>query len=417
MAVAWRVRGPKAVRILVLSPRQCFPVTSGAKLREYYLLRALGEAGELLLAGYRDAAAEAPEGEDLPFCRGFRFAEKPPAYGPLQVLGGLTGKWPISVLNYTSDTMVEAARDLAGDRPVDLIQLESIHMIRNAELLAAEGVRAPVVYNWHNIESELMQRFAASSASLPRRVYASMTAKKLRAIEQEILHSAFGHIVCSEREREALARIAPKARIAVVENGVDCDAFAPGNGDAADSGERNTVVFVGSMDYYPNAEGAVWFAREIWPVIRERCPTLEFCIVGARPTEAVLALREIPGVTVTGTVPDVRPYYQRALAAVVPLRTGGGTRLKILEAMAAGTPVISTALGAEGLRITPGEHYLLADPERAAGWADAIDALRTNAAERQALAERGLRRAREAYDWTALGAALVKTYREWMGTA
>jgi glycosyltransferase involved in cell wall biosynthesis len=416
------------VRILVLSPRQCYPVTSGAKLREYYLLRALGEAGELLLAGYRDAGTPEPEGEDIPFCRAFQFAEKPQAYGPRQVFGGLVGKWPISVLNYTSGTMVSAAQELAGDRTVDLIQLESIHMIRNAEILAAVGVQAPVVYNWHNIESELMRRFAESSASLARRAYATLTAGKLRAIEHQILRSAFGHIVCSEREREALSKIAPGARIAVIENGVDCDAFAPGAAEAAgaakasgtaaaDGNAKNAIVFVGSMDYYPNAEGAVWFAREIWPAIRERMPMLEFCVVGARPTDGVLALREIAGVTVTGTVPDVRPYYQRALAAVVPLRTGGGTRLKILEAMAAGTPVVSTALGAEGLRVEPGAHYLLAGGDGSTSWVEAIQKLQSNPAEGVALAERGLRRAREAYDWKSLGAALVDTYRGWLRTA
>lgn len=406
----------------MLSPRQCFPVTSGAKLREYYLLRALGEAGELLLAGYRDAGAPEPEGEDIPFCRAFQFAEKPQAYGPRQVFGGLLGKWPISVLNYTSGAMVSAAQELVGGRPVDLIQLESIHMIRNAEALAEAGIQAPVVYNWHNIESELMQRFAESSASLARRAYATLTAGKLRAIEREILRSAFGHIVCSEREREVLATIAPEARIAVIENGVDCDSFAPGVAESGSAAKpegmaRNTLVFVGSMDYYPNAEGAVWFAREIWPSIRERVPSLEFCIVGARPTEAVLALREVAGVTVTGTVPDVRPYYERALAAVVPLRTGGGTRLKILEAMAAGTPVVSTALGAEGLRVEPGEHYLMAGTDDAAPWVEAIAKLHADPAECAALSERGLRRAREEYDWKSLGASLVDTYRGWLRTA
>jgi glycosyltransferase involved in cell wall biosynthesis len=279
-----------------------------------------------------------------------------------------------------------------------------------------------VVYNWHNIESELMRRFAESSASLARRAYATLTAGKLRAIEHQILRSAFGHIVCSEREREVLSRIAPGARIAVIENGVDCDAFAPGateasGTEAADGNAKNAIVFVGSMDYYPNADGAVWFAREIWPAIRERMPSLEFCIVGARPTEAVQALRENAGVTVTGTVPDVRPYYQRALAAVVPLRTGGGTRLKILEAMAAGTPVVSTALGAEGLRVEPGAHYLLAGEDGSTSWVEAIQKLQSNPAEGVALAERGLRRAREAYDWKSLGAALVDTYRGWLRTA
>ena len=116
-------------------------------------------------------------------------------------------------------------------------------------------------------------------------------------------------------------------------------------------------MFVGSMDYHANIDAALYFADEIWPQVRERRPDLEFVVVGSRPTAEILALRNQPGITVTGTVDDIRPYYRSALAVVVPLRVGSGTRLKVLEAMAAGTPVISTTLGAEGLATKDGDEY------------------------------------------------------------
>lgn len=402
---------PDSPRILILSPRQCSPATSGAKLRELYLARALGEWGELSLAGFEDARAGEARRADLRFCRQFQYLPKPPSYRPSQVLRGVFGKWPLPILNYTSPALVKTAERFADGIGFDLIQLESIHMVRGAEALRAKGVRAPVVYNWHNIESELMFRYAETARSPARRIYASLTARKLQGIENEILHDALGHVVCSEREREMLSKIAPRARIAVIENGVDCDAFAP---DAAEErGPLKSVVFVGSMDYFPNAEGAVWFAREIWPKVRERLPDLEFVVVGARPTEAVLALRELPGVIVTGTVDSVKPYYQRALAAVVPLKTGGGTRLKILEAMAAGAPVISTALGAEGLAIQPEADYLLAGDSREL-WVSHLVALASKPELRGGLIERGLRTVRARYDWRSLGNQLVETYRGWL---
>ncbi len=399
-------------RILMLSPRQCSPATSGAKLREFYLARSLGEWGQLFLAGLADERAGEPGHADLQFCRQYRFVPKPPAYRPMQVIRGVVGKWPLPILNYTSPALVEAAKDFARERNFDLIQLESIHMLRCAAALRQRGVRAPVVYNWHNIESELMFRYAEMVRSPARRIYASLTARKLQMIEREILRDALGHVVCSEREREMLSKVAPKARIAVIENGVDCDAFAP-DPPTSEAVPRG-IVFVGSMDYFPNAEGAVWFAREIWPKVRERLPDLEFVIVGARPAPAVLALRELPGVAVTGTVDSVKPYYRRALAAVVPLKTGGGTRLKILEAMAAGSPVVSTPLGAEGLAIKPDIDYLSADGNSHELWVRHLVSLASNPELRTQLIGRGLRTVRARYDWRSLGKQLVETYRAWL---
>src|SRR5262249_18577619 len=152
------------------------------------------------------------------------------------------------------------------------------------------------------------------------------------------------------RERAQLSAIEPRARIAVVENGVDTERFA--SAQSSTPGVCRDFIFVGNMDYYPNIEAAVSFATNIWPQLRSRIRDTRLAIVGANPTTAVHTLSRIPGVTVTGTVPDVRPYYGNALAAIVPLRTGGGTRLKILEAMAASVPVVSTPMGAEGLEVT-----------------------------------------------------------------
>lgn len=407
-----RPMNPDSPRILMLSPRQCSPATSGAKLRELYLARALGEWGELYLAGFEDARAGEPKQADLQCCKQYRYVPKPPAYRPRQLIQGVITKWPLPILNYTSTALAEAAGGFADAFDFDLIQLESIHMVRCLESLRASGVRAPVVYNWHNIESELMFRYAETVRSPARRSYASLTARKLQRMESEILRDALGHVVCSERERENLSRIAPQARIAVIENGVDCDAFAP---EARGSGGTpKSIVFVGSMDYFPNIEGVTWFAREIWPEVRERLPDLEFMIVGARPTDAVLALKELPGVVVTGTVDSVKPYYRNALAAVAPLKTGGGTRLKILEAMAAGSPVISTALGAEGLAIQPGADYLLAGDSAHEGWVRHLTDLASKPELRGELIKRGLRTVRSRYDWRSLGKQLVETYHGWL---
>ena len=397
---------------LFLSPRQCWPARSGAKLREYHFARALAQRGPLTYLHFTDPGAEPLTRKDLPFCHEVIAIPKPPAYRPANVVQGVLGRWPLPILNYTSEEMSAAVDRLTGAQSYDLIHFDSIHMIRYGEAIGNRGRSASrIIYNWHNIESEAMQRFSATVSSPAKRWYARLTARKLASLEQHILKTGFGHVVCSNRELEELRRIAPSARIAVIENGVDVASFSPG-GDFP--GQAHKLVFVGLMNYSPNIEAATSFAQRIWPVLRQRLPDLELWIVGASPTSAVVQLGKLNGVTVTGTVPDVRPYYHDALAAIVPLRTGGGTRLKILEAMAAGVPVVSTPLGAEGLAVTPGENILLAEPDDAQTWLRHLEHLKQSEYGRQALAASAMELVRTTYDWEILGRKLCDTYERWL---
>ena len=171
---------------------------------------------------------------------------------------------------------------------------------------------------------------------------------------------------------------------------------------------QGTIVGVGSMDYHANIDGAVSFAREVWPRLRERKPALTFTIVGRAPSPEVRELASIPGIEVTGTVDDVRPYYQEAIAAIVPLKVGGGSRLKILEAMAAGVPVVSTTLGAEGLKVMPDENILIADTTE--GTIDAVIRLIENEEQRAQFRNAGRALISNRYDWTTVGTSLFRCY-------
>jgi glycosyltransferase involved in cell wall biosynthesis len=393
------------VRILFLSPRQCWPALSGAKLREYHLARALSRWAELTYVYFADAGDPPLTAADLRFDARVIGVPKPHVYGPWKLVQGLASRWPLPVVNYTSPRMIEALSRL--DTPFDLVHLDSIHMIRYVETMG----NPRVIYNWHNIESEAMRRYAESTPSLARSVYAKLTAGKWERLERQILRDAFGHIVCSERERQQLSSIAPSARIKVIENGVDCANFAGLNTGS----DRKRIVFVGKMDYYPNIEAIIGFANTTWPLVREKVKGTTLSIVGASPTAAVQALAGIPGVEVTGTVPDVRPYYREALAAVVPLRTGGGTRLKILEAMAAGVPVVSSVLGAEGLAVTPGSDILISDPDDHAGWVRNLSELAQSEVRRTELVEKARQLVETRYDWNTLGQSLIDTYKGWLG--
>ena len=330
------------------------------------------------------------------------------SYTPGKLIRGLTGPLPVTVLNYTTARMSAQLTRTLADGNFDLVQMEGIHLSGYLPVIAAAGSRPRLICDWHNIESELLERYVANhSHSLSRRWYGARTAHLTRTRERRLLEECDGHLVCSERERQALLARVPGARIRVTPNGVDVE--AAGQWERSNAQLRD-VLFVGSMDYHANIDAALYFAREIWPGLYQSRPDLRFVIVGSRPVEEVTALARLDGITVTGTVDAVAPYYQKALVSVVPLRVGSGTRLKVLEAMAAGVPVISTPLGAEGLDVIDGQHLLLA--EGPAAFAAAVGKLAGNETEWRRLASAGQEAVRTQYDWSAIGSSLFEYYEE-----
>jgi len=393
------------MRILYLSPRQAWPPVSGAGLRDYYFARALARYAQLTYIYFSETGGA----EGLAFCEEAIGIPRPKGYTPAKIVRGLFGRWPLPVVNYTSDDMKTAIIEAGRKRRFDLIHIDALQLAGYVPFLDVQLPGVPVIYDWHNIESELMERYAANTPSLLKRIYAFLTARRMAGLERWILQTGFGHLVCSDRERLQLRRQVPGKRIEVIDNGVDLEFF---NAIAKTPGPRRRIVFVGSMSYHANIEAAVWLARNIWPLIHAEWPDLHLTLVGSRPAKEVLSLAEIPGVEVTGTVDDVRPFYSDAIAAVAPLRTAGGTRLKILEAMAARVPVISTTLGAEGLDVSPGKDILIADREQ--DWPRAVEWLR-NEADWNSLAAAAYELVRARYGWDALGDRLYKTYESWLG--
>lgn len=347
-----------------------------------------------------------PLREQLPSAQRVTAVAPPSKYTPAKIARGLVSRHPLPVQNYTSPEMAAAIQWQLKSEPFDIVHLDSIHLAGYLPVIRTHAPNAKITLDWHNIESELMRRYATSVSGL-RKTYAVLTAKRLESLESEMLKDCFGHLVCSEREQGQLCARVPEARIAVLENGVDTERFRPANGRP----EQNRLVFVGQMSYHANADAAVWFVRAIWPAIKSAYPNLILTIVGSDPGPTVRALQQPGSIEVTGTVPDVVPYYQNAFASIVPLQTGGGTRLKILEAMAAGTPVISTSQGAEGLKVGSGHEFLLADAT-VQSWMRALDELQSpNRREEIASSARALV-CRE-YDWKAIGAKLAELYLDW----
>lgn len=402
------------MRILFFSPRDCWPADTGARLRDFHLASQIARHEQLTYLGFERAGAAASKTARSTKAGPFGeldcvLAPLPSRFSPRGLLRGFVGPNPISVLNYSTDAMRAELRRLLEAGNFDMVQMEGVNLIQYLSIIQQAPGRPVVFADWHNIESELLHRYAGSGASIARRLYARRSAHLLEAVEARMLRLADAHIVCSERERQQLAQRAPGARIQVVGNGVDVAFYAGLTSTSGRSGPRRDIVFVGSMDYHANIDAAEHFARRILPFLQAEEPERRFLIVGARPSKQVQALSALRGVVVTGTVDDVRPYYRDAFAVVVPLRIGGGTRLKILEAMAAGVPVISTGLGAEGLDATAGVHFLQADEPQE--FHEAVNRL-ANASEWQRLSAAGLELVRSRYDWPLLGTTLHRFYVE-----
>jgi len=353
--------------------------------------------------GFLPPEAGAPSVPDDP-CHRFVAVPRSLSYRVSDLVRGAIGPVPFSVLNYTRKQMSQALQRLFQERPFDIAVLESVHLGGYLSLLRSTDCRPAVVCDWHNIESEILERYSRTSRRA-RKWYARLAASRLERYERWFVNQCDMHVVVSERDRDTLTRrYGSSVPVVVIENGVPLDHDSAADGQPPRA-PRFRVLFTGAMDYHANIEAVTAFAAEVWPEIRAAVPHAVFTVVGRNPAAAVRALAGSPGIEVTGTVPEVRPYYREALAAVVPLRVGGGTRIKILEAMAAGVPVLSTSLGAEGLAAVPGQHYLLADSSEQMRAALA-DLLRNpEKAERLASAARDF--VHQRHDWAVLGDRLA----------
>jgi glycosyltransferase involved in cell wall biosynthesis len=276
--------------------------------------------------------------------------------GQLQSLLSLR---PYQFYAHYSAQMQAALDRRAAATAYDLVQVEFSQM---AYYRLPAGV--PALLDLHNVEYEVLGRVAQGSGGDPlRRIYNWSEYLKFRRDEPRLWRHFAGLLVTSERDGALVRAAWPEARLAVVPNGVDTDFFhppTPGTGPAP--GAPPQIVFTGMMAYYPNHDAVCAFAETAWPLLQQRVPDIRWAIVGAEPSPAVVALaRPGNGITVTGRVDDVRPYVWESHLSVVPLRMGGGTRLKIVEALAMGQAIVSTTLGCEGIAVTPGTDLLIAD--------------------------------------------------------
>lgn len=389
------------MKLLWLNAGLLLPLDKGGKLRTWHIMRHLAARHEITYLAFAEPAQTAADRDGM--------QEVSARLETVPRTDAAKGTWrfyadaaryvvdpvPYAVAKYRSAAYRARLEQLLAAGRFDALVCDFLPPVVNLP----QRLPCPSILFTHNVEAEIWRRHADNAGNaVSRRLLAQQWQRMLR-FEREALARFDLVLAVSDADRQTFERLYPnslKAPVHVVQTGVDTSFFTP----HASTPDRAHLVFTGSMDWLPNEDGVVYFCREILPLIRAQEPAATFSIVGRSPTPAVRRLAAEHGVEVTGRVDDVRPHIARGAVYVVPLRIGGGTRLKIFEAMSMAKAVVSTAIGAEGLPVTPGRDVIIADePERFA--AGVVRLIRDRPA-RQAVEQAARRLVVERYDWSAV---------------
>lgn len=401
------------MKILFIAPRLPLPPDTGAKIRTFNIIKQIKKFADV------DVACFSFEQDDQRHVESLRQMGIPvhlvPSPEPglwAKAAGVLFHHQPFSIVKYHASAMVQMIRSLQEKNRYDLVHMDHIHMAHYQRLFEL----TPCVVDEHNVEYKILERCAGVEKKFFKKRMFLSQARKMRHFESVMVGKMSACLAVSADDASVLrGLISSHMPVHVIDNGVDTGFFRvseePVTGKSGSSSEENALVFTGSMDWLPNDDAVVYFCKEILPLIWCVKPDVTFYVVGKNPSATIKELaQKDKRIVVTGVVDDVRVYVERSKVFVVPLRIGGGSRLKILEAMSMRRAVVSTRIGAEGIKCAHGKDIVLADhPE---DFASEVLGLLDAPQKRELLG----RQARELvcghYDWDIIGKRLNKIYAE-----
>ena len=401
---------PGGERLLFLAQTLPYPPDGGVQIRTYNILRLLSRRFDVTaLCFYRRASHPTPEHVERSLEGLSELAEVeafpiPQEHSRPQLLldhavSSATGR-VYTVRSYRSSVFRERIRQLLCERTIRLVHVDSLDL--SGYLRMVSGI--PTVCTHHNVESALLRRRAEQESSSLRRAYLRYQSRLMRREEARWAPRVALNATVSPADAELLRDIAPGARTRVVPNGVDTRLFQPA------AGGEDGIVFVGGYTWFPNRDALGYFAEQILPLIRKKDPDVPVRWIGRAPAAVREEYREHHAIELTGYVDSIQPLVGRAACYVVPLRVGGGTRLKILDAWAMGKAVVSTRVGCEGLDARDGENILIRDEP--AGFADAVHQVLRDRALRERLGNAARKTVETTYDWDVIGQAMIPAYEE-----
>lgn len=394
-------------RLLFLSQSLPFPPDGGVHIRSYNTLRLLSRDFDITaLCFFRASERATPEQVEQGVNGLQRFAQAeafpiPQEHSRLRLLidhlASILTWRAYTIRVYESHRFRRRLAELIANHRFQLVHMDSLDLVAYLPMLTG----LPVVCVHHNVESALLRRRAAATGGL-QGIYIRLQAHLTRLEEERWCGKVDLNVAVSEKDRDSLQAFCPTGRFMVVPNGVDTEAFQPG------AMEKNGVVFVGGYSWQPNRDAMEYFCQEILPILRASGCDVPITWVGRVADSVRREYAQHYGVHLTGYVDDVRPTVQSAACYVVPLRMGGGTRLKILDAWAMGKAVVSTSVGCEGLEARDGENILIRDT--AEDFAQAVRNVLTDRALRERLGNAARRTAELRYDWEVIGKPMLARY-------
>ena len=387
----------KRASILAVTSELPWPLNSGGHLRSYHLLRTFAARFDVRLvvptAGGEEAGRAALERAGIRVHAVAVPPRRPVAEALKIASAALRGEPYVMYARHRRRSIRRALRDEVRRQAPDVLYLDHLDSLVYAD--TAPGART--VIDLHNVYSHLLSRTATETPQVGRRMYLGRESLLLARKERAAARAAHTLITVSDADARYFESLHASC-VVVAPNGVDCDAYEHLTHDET---APPTILYVGSLEWPPNVSAARFLALEVLPAVRARIPGARLSIVGKNPTPEVLALAGADrGVEVAGSVPDVAPYFRSADVLAVPLESGGGTRLKILEAFSAGVPVVSTPVGCEGIAASDPEHLFVAARHE---FVEAIARVLEQPGEARVRAERARLVARREYDWTVAG--------------
>lgn len=410
------------MKILFLTPQLPYPPRQGTTIRNESIIRQIAQRHTVDLLTFLTPDQVYDRNSPLAMaCRRLATIPQPVRSIQQRAVDTLRSPLPDMALRLESQAMHELVQEWLQDG-YDIVQIEGIEMAQygfHALTCPSTGTKPPaLVFDDHNCEYLLQQRNAFTDLRHPKRWLAAMYSliqwQKLRHYERQICQRVHAVLAVSAVDQQALQQLAPSTKVTVIANGIDpaLTALSPATGHWPSA--TPILLFTGKMDYRPNIDAVLWFADEVLPLIRQAAPDVRFQIVGMNPHARLARLRQDPVIELTGAVESVVPYLQAATVYVVPLRVGGGTRFKVLDAMAHGKAIVSTTLGVEGLGVHTEEELLIADT--AATFAAAVLRLLVDAQQGAPLGCRlGLNASRfvkQEYSWAEIIPRLEALYQQ-----
>lgn len=390
------------MQLLLLTPQLPYPPQQGTSLRNYHIIRGLAAHHEITLLSFLESNQKDDVqaiGPLLDLCTAVYTTPVPVRSTNKRIKQLITTRRPDMEHRLHSTHFDIKLKQLLSGTQFDIVQIEGIELARTIDIIRVVSPSSRIVFDDHNAETELQRRALQADRGNPRRWaaagYSQVQVGRLGRFEAWACQAADWVTAVSEQDKTNLTTLIPdlKTPISVIPNCIDVLQFKAVQDKVAFDFD---LVFSGKMDYRPNVDAVLWFADHVWPLIMQERPSTTWAIVGQKPHARLQRLESLPGVTVTGWVDSVQPFLVGAQVYIMPFRVGSGTRLKLIEAMAAGKAIVSTPMGAEGFPVRDQQELLLAEtPDE---MATAVNRLLSNPAERKRLGKNAQALA-DHYDW------------------